>query len=270
MDRPTLQPGHLRLFGRERPRRVLPAGSSQQLARWIMSGVVLDAASMSGIWLALDASGPHSRIAQGWLNGMVFVVVPSLVHGIILPISFQTVALTRANVDRFLVRTLLFITFGALLIPLGGGVVLGLIMLLLGLVLAANLHSPGWLQSGVTSLVGGLVWPVIAATVAASIGGMAHLMRSGLAEGYRAAGTGKPRLRSDLLGAAFAAAYATVIILVATPMGLFDRPPDSAMLTGEYTAIAPQYLTTVFVAVTSFIPHLAMVGYDMFKGKPRI
>ena len=65
MDCPALRPGHPSLLSQKRSRRVSPAGSGQQLVRWILSGLVLDAASMSGIWLALDASGPHLRIAQG-------------------------------------------------------------------------------------------------------------------------------------------------------------------------------------------------------------
>ena len=96
---------------------------------------------------------------------------------------------------------------------------------------------------------------------------MAHLLRNGFVSGSGATGTGKPRLRSDLQGAAFAATYATVIILVATPMGLFDRQINSVISSGEYMATPPQYLTTVFMAMTAFLPHLAMIGYDIFKPK---
>jgi len=196
---------------------------------------------------------------------MAFIIVPWLVHGIIMPILFQMIALTRTNVDRILIHTLIFVVFSAILIPLGGVSAFGFIMLLFALAVGANLHPPDWLQTGIAALVSVFFWPVIAATVAACIGAMAHLLRGEMVQGRGAAAMGNPRLRSDLLGAVFAAAFATVIILVATPMGLFDRQIDSGIQSGEYTATAPQLLTTVFIAVTAFSPHLAMIGYDLFK-----
>ena len=242
-------------------------GSLRRLPIWVLAGVTLDTVTLAGIWLLLYAVGPLNEDLEWLLDAIGLATVPWLVHVIALTAIFR---IDWIDADHLLGRTSVFIGLAAMLIPvLGVGVFMfaGLSSFWIALLftdgrmpLAAAVPPTGTDQAIYCGFR-----TIIATFVGAGIGYLLHVLRpDAKADQVVLCLPPCPRMRSDMLGGMCAACLAFGGMFLALPFGLFSRAGGRAANGGHEFSTVPGLAATVIIGVVALLPHLLMVGRDLF------
>jgi len=243
----------------------------RQRAIWTVLGAIFDTAFLGGIWLVLNAIGPLQHDAEAWLDAIGLVCVPWLVHVVVLP---SLILGYRGRLTIILLRTILFVGLAALLIPIIGVFVALSIGLPLGAIFFITKYGGPSIASASTdwigSVLGGGVWIATATIVGAAIGYLLHTARPERSPSHpMLLLSNHPRARSDVLGGMSAAFLAFGGMLVAVHFRLFTRPVDIPTDWMHQLSTVPRLSTTIVIGVFALMPHLLMVGRDLFGSTPQ-
>lgn len=241
-------------------------GSLRRLPIWALAGVTLDTVTLAGIWLLLYAVGPLNEALEWWLDAIGLATVPWLVHVIALTAIFR---IDWIDADHLLGRTSVFIGLAAMLIPVLG---VGVFMFAGSFLGIALLFTDGRMPlaaavppTGTDQAINCGFWTIIATFVGAGIGYLLHVLRpDAKAAQVVLCLPPYPRRRSDMLGGMCAACLAFGGMFLAFPFGLFSRAASRAANGGHEFSTVPGLAATVIIGVVALLPHLLMVGRDLF------
>jgi hypothetical protein len=233
---------------------------------WLVVGAALDAAALMIMWLLLGAIGPLQNAAEYWLDLLALIAVPWFVHVVALPAVLRVTWIGR---DHLLARTAGFVALAAMLIPIVGISAFFFIGVPVGLIFSSMEERTLWPGPALpidTAIFDG-VWTVVAAVAGAVMGFLLHVFRPGSTmDNLPSPCPRHPRMRSDVLGGAAAAFLAFGGVFLASPFGLFLRSVGISAVPMYSRAIAPQLPATITIGVVALLPHLFMVGRDLFFG----
>ena len=238
----------------------------RRLLTWILAGATLDAVALLFIWLLLDAIGPMKAMSEYWLDVLGLVVVAWFVHVIALPTVLWR---TWIGTVRLLVRATAFCSLAAILIPVVGvalfffiGLPFQILTLMKGPNPWATASPPSWID--ITINAG--FWTIIATISGLAIGLLLHALRPMVATEHLVLPLSRqPRLRSDALGGALASFLAFAGTFSASQFGLFARRINVPNDWMHLLIAVPQLPATVIIGVLSLLPHLLMLGEDLFR-----
>lgn len=228
---------------------------------WGLVGAALDAAALLGLWILLNSIGPVNHAAEAYLDALALVTVPWLVHVIALPALFHVAPTTWLGRLRLADATIIFITVAGILIP-GLGFILSLLagtvlFISMGGNARMSLGSPTWADQ----MGGYVVFTIVATIVGAAVGLLLHGLSASVVFGHNAQGP-RPSFRSNVLGAAVAAFLAFTGMFAASSFGLFRRQVTNDQF--HVLSIPPLLPATLVIGVLALLPHLLMVGWDLF------
>jgi hypothetical protein len=226
------------------------------LSTWILIGVALDAAALTGIWLLLNVVGRWPAMMLYWLEIVGLLSVPWAVHIVALPALFRVVP--RIETVKLAALTYLYIgVAGLMLFPLLGYFIFLLIVFVVFMITTVTLQAPKLIDFGWS-----IVWTTTATAMGAIVGLLLHVMSKSSSrptDGFMRS------TRSDVLGGAFAGFLSFSGIFVASALGAFTQRVAGQTVSDLSVAVVPPLSTTLIIAVVALSPHLIMAGCDTLR-----
>ena len=140
----------------------------------------------------------------------------------------------------------------------------GILQLINGGSPLAAATPPTWVDKAID----GGCWTTIAIIVGVVVGFFLHALRpGGTTDHLPLTLPHHPRMRSDVSGAAVAAFLAFGAMFVSLPFGLFSRPIDIPADWMHQFSEPPTLSATVVIGIAALLPHLIMVGTDLFLSR---